>query len=125
MAIPPFPVTWIDLDNRVRLKRVVELGIALTDTAAGKTDAGEPVDRVGWLIWPAEVGGYYASYVAMFEQGIFVAPLSYWWHNEEPLPLLKPADVVDELSRRLAFGVANPNVDANDATLTPTPMNVR
>ena len=125
MAIPPFPTTWIDIDNRARLDRAKAHGIQLTDTAAGKTDAGPPVDRVGWLIRPAEVGGYYASYITLFGEGIFYAPLSYWWHNEKPLELVKPADVVSEAMRRLAFGVRNPNVDASDATLTPTPLEIK
>jgi len=43
MAIPPFPVTWIDVDNRARLGRVKERGVGLTPTAAGETDAGPPV----------------------------------------------------------------------------------
>jgi len=124
MAIPPFPVTWIDMDNRARLDRTRAMGIPLTDTAAGLVD-GPPVERVGWLIRPAEVGGYYASYVTLFDEGVFYAPLSYWWHTEAPLDLLKPADVVDEATRRLAFGVANPNVTASNATLTPTPLEIK
>jgi hypothetical protein len=122
MAIPPFPVTWIDIDNRARLARTKALGIQLTATAAGETEAGPAVERVGWLIRPAETLGYYASYVTLFDEGVFYAPLSYWWHTGEPLHLPKPADVVDEATRRLAFGVRNPNVDASDATLTPTPL---
>jgi len=121
MAIPPFPVTWIDIDNRARLDRTKAMGIPLTDTAAGLVD-GPPVERVGWLIRPAEVGGYYASYVTLFDEGVFYAPLSYWWHTEGSLDLAKPADAVDEWTRRLAFGIADPNVSASDATLTPTPL---
>jgi hypothetical protein len=125
MAIPPFPVTWIDLDNRARLARIKALGVGLTPTAAGITVNGPPVERVGWLIRPAEVGGYYASYITLFDEGVFYAPLSYWWHTEGPLNLIKTADVVDEATRRLAFGVMNPNVGPSDATLTPTPLELK
>ena len=57
MAIPPFPVTWIDINNPARLKRMKELGVPLTPQAAGETDAGPAVERVGWLIHPGDRGG--------------------------------------------------------------------
>jgi len=120
MAIPPFPVTWIDLDNRARLNRMRELGISLTPQAAGETEAGAPVDRVGWLIHPGvEHGGFHASYCCVVEQGALVAPLSYWWHCGTSAPMREVAGN-DVLMQGLTFGMKNVNVHPHDAFPCPT-----
>ena len=76
LAIPPFPVTWIEIDNVARLNRIKEMGIPLTKTAAGETEAGAPVPRVGWLITPGAESGYNATYVVQLDSGMASAPLS-------------------------------------------------
>ena len=82
LAIPPFPVTWIDINNVARLNRIRELGYSLTPTAAGETEAGAPVERVGWLIWPSsDLGGHYMIHVCEVGQGVLVSPLAWWWHT--------------------------------------------
>jgi len=133
MAIPPFPVTWIDVDNRARLGRVKERGVGLTPTAAGETDAGPPVERVGWLIHPGDKGGYYVHYVASVEQGVMTAPLTYWWHAGEVSPLRHQPG--EEGARKyyaqheaylsgIVFGVRGVNVDFRDATVAETPLHI-
>jgi hypothetical protein len=123
MAIPPFPVTWIDLNNRVRLNRVRELGVPLTKMAAGET-AGPPVERVGWLIHPdASHLGYHAHYVCSIDEGVVTAPLSYWWHTGEARPIeLAPDDDFITLLQGLTFGVTNSNVNWSDACVCPSAM---
>ena len=120
MAIPPFPVTWIDIDNRARLARVKDLGIALTPTAAGETDAGPAVERVGWLIRPAqEEGAYFATYVTEVEEGIMTAPMPYWWRTGEA----RPAAELKEAHRYMqaaTFGIRDANVHPYDACIAPS-----
>jgi hypothetical protein len=121
LAIPPFDVTWIDLDNRARLKRVAELGIPLTKTASGETAAGPPVERVGWLIQPCRdiPGGYYATYCTVIEEGVIIAPLSYFWSTAEP----NPHPVGDgHLAHEYALGVMDSNVNPSDAYVAPLPQ---
>jgi hypothetical protein len=127
MAIPPFPVTWIDLDNNARLNRIKELGIGLTPQAAGETEAGPAVSRVGWLIHPDATEGYYATYVCEVEQGVTLAPLSYWWHSGVSIPMseglkVKARDVDIERMDRMSFGLRNSGVSPVDAVPSPTPM---
>jgi len=127
MAIPPFPVTWIEIDNIARLDRVKALGIPLTDTAAGKTEAGPPVDRVGWLIHPAEKGGYYASYCAQFDSTMMIAPLTYWWHTDaarEAAPSSRANDDVNYFHQVSAFGINNSNARWEDAGVSTMPINI-
>jgi hypothetical protein len=130
MAIPPFPVTWIDLDNTARLTRMKELGVKLTATAAGETEAGPAVERVGWLIHPDNNnGGYFATYVCEVSQGVTLAPLSYWWHTD-PSQVMEPhlKGITDEVDLgmmdRLSFGVRMSGVSPTDAVPSPTPMHV-
>jgi hypothetical protein len=120
LAIPPFPVTWIEIDNVARLHRIRELGVPLSKTAAGETEAGPPVERVGWLITPGDDGGYNATYVAHLDQGIASAPLSYWWHAGEPMPTPDDHDEGDMVISRLCFGVVESGVSPLDALLCGT-----
>jgi len=128
MAIPPFPVTWIEINNIARLDRLKERGVKLTAQAAGETEAGPPVERVGWLIHPEAEGGHYATYVALVGAGVMVAPLSYFWctgpTNGEELQtmLLRESDIDVAFVERLTFGVNNSGVYASDARPSPTPL---
>ena len=128
MAIPPFPVTWIDLDNQARLDRVKEMGIPLTKTASGESAAGPVVPRVGWLIWPAtDLGGFYAAYCCDVEQSLMIAPLVYWWHAGQPNP--DPVDdsrspTKNDFMSFLTFGVSKSNVNPADAYPAVTPMHI-
>jgi hypothetical protein len=125
MAIPPFPVTWIELDNHARLARMKALGVGLTQQA--ETDA---VERVGWLIHPDVAnGGYYATYVCHVDQGVTISPLSYWWHTE-PTNVASHAlknrmgDVDIAYLDRLSFGLKDSGVSPTDAVPSPTPMHI-
>jgi hypothetical protein len=112
MAIPPFPVTWIELDNRARLDQLKGRGIPLTSQAAGNTDAGEAVPRVGWLIWEAkDLGGFYMMYATVVQEGVIVSPLAWWWHNGTPFAIEKNSE--DEFIEWLTFGVRNTGVGCN------------
>jgi hypothetical protein len=123
MAIPPFPVTWIEIDNVARLDRIKAMGIQLTKTAAGETEAGPPVERVGWLITPGVGHGYNATYVTEVSQGVTSAPLSYWWHSEEPSQNRESNDPEgDRVITRLCFGVTESNVGTTDALPVETPL---
>jgi hypothetical protein len=125
MAIPPFPVTWIDLDNQARIDRVKELGIPLTKTAEGGL-LGPVVPRVGWLIWPAvDLGGFYAAYCCEVEQTLMMAPLCYWWHTGKPNPDPEDdADTKHDFMRWMTFGVRDCNVNPVDAYPSVTPMHI-
>ncbi|HET9537760.1 MAG TPA: hypothetical protein VFP43_20850 [Mesorhizobium sp.] len=131
MAIPPFPITWIDIDNRARLARMKELGVGLTATASGESEAGPVVPRVGWLIHPDHVnGGHFATYVCETDQGVTMAPLSYWWHTDESAamsPSLRgiTKDVDIDFMDRLSFGLKNSGVSPTDAVPSPTPMHIK
>lgn len=121
MAIPPFPVTWIDINNVKRLDRMKALGSQLTPSAAGEKD-GPPVDRVGWLIQPRNdaLNSYCMSYVTAMDQGIFVAPLSYWWSTIEQNPT--PVPSADHFVHQLAVGITHSNVHPHDAYIQPCPQ---
>ena len=121
MAIPPFPVTWIEIDNRERLRRISELGVALTDTAAGKTKAGEAVERVGWLIHPGHANGYFLTYCTRVAQGVVLSPLSWWWHTSSP-GSIERVNERDDYVQWLTFGMKNVNVGPADAYPDATPM---
>ena len=115
MAFPPFPVTWIEIDNLSRNRRMVELGLL----PAG----ADVVARIGWLIHPAVAeGGFYATYGTVAEEGVLLAPLSYWWHcgSDNSLPV-KDLDNI-ELMCQMAFGMNNTNVHPYDAFPTTTRM---
>lgn len=76
LAIPPYPVTWFDIDNVARLSRIRDLGIKMTQNAEF-----DPVKRVGWLIdrHPSQHTTYRATYVTKVEKGIITSPLAFGW----------------------------------------------
>jgi hypothetical protein len=121
LAIPPFPVTWIELDNTARLKRMFELAMPL-----GKYDPeNPPVSRLGWLIHPSpELDGWYATYVSVIDVGIWVAPLSYWWHSGSPNPEIKPDNKASRIIEWLLFGTAG-NVNGYDAHMHASNLHVK
>lgn len=120
LAIPPYPVTWIDLNNVARLNRMKELGTALTPRAAGELE-GAPVERAGWLVYEcADHGGFYMQYFCVVDQGVLAAPLAYWWQCGSPNPRPTPQDATTEYLQGLTFGVHDVNVSAYDAYPTPT-----
>lgn len=121
MAIPPFPVTWVDIDNVARLNRIQSMGYPLTPQAKGETEVGAPVERVGWLIQPSREieGSYYASYVADVEQGALMAPLSFWWStNAANTEQVKASGYVHQL----CLGMEQTNVNPADAYIAPNPQ---
>lgn len=123
LAIPPFPVTWIDFNNAKRIARSKARGVPMTDTALGKF--GDVVERVGWLIHPADIGGQYMTYFTATDQGIVTAPMSYWWHNGRPNPHVAYADRepgTDDLLQGMALGGTGANCDVVDAYPCPSPM---
>lgn len=124
MAIPPYPVTWIDIDNHARLARMKALGVGLTHQA--ETDS---VPRVGWLIHPDTAnGGYYAHYCCSTDQSIQLAPLAYWWHTEASQTGKLRPEIAEQLDigymDRLSFGLKGSGVNPSDAIPSPTPMHI-
>jgi len=122
LAIPPFPVTWFEIDNIARLNHTKARGISLTSTAQRE----DVCTRVGWLISPATdlagSDGYYATYCTVVAQGVMLAPLSFFWHPGEQeighgLSKLAAREV-----ERICFGVNGTNVSPIDAFPTPTPF---
>jgi hypothetical protein len=124
LSIPPFPITWIDVNNVARLNRVKELGGQLTPTAAGETKAGPPVDRIGWLIWPAsDQEGYYMIHVTYVGQGILVSPWAWRWHTDKSETIQTELDEHDlKYIERLTFGLTNTGVDIMDASVQPSTL---
>lgn len=124
LSIPPFPVTWFDIDNRARIERVKERGVPLTTTAEKPQQL---VPRVGWLVHPAHdlhLDGHYLTYCTEFDQGVFVAPLSFFWHTGESTPSENKPDRVRELMERLCFGVHKAGVGLLDAFPATTPFHI-
>lgn len=120
MAIPPFPVTWIELDNFARLKRMFELKFPLRDYSPEVP----PTERIGWLIHPApEATGYYATYVTQTDIGIWIAPMSYWWHTFDPNPEKPTPERSAETLEWLAFGTRG-NVATYDAFPHPSNLHI-
>lgn len=125
LAIPPFPVTWFEIDNLSRLARAAKL-VGLTPNAQRK----DVCDRVGWLINQTSSGGYCASYAAELDTGMFIAPLSFHWSiNEdfcEAAPQIKYTQngiTVEEASEgfsriaaQMCFGLNHVDVSINHAT---------
>lgn len=120
LAIPPFPVTWFEIDNVARLKRIKELGIPLTSVAAGD----DVIPKVGWLITQND-NSCCASYVGEFDAGIFVAPTSFHWSINEKNCVNSPIKIngksieseaspevikdLNRLSHRICFGMSEEN----------------
>jgi hypothetical protein len=121
LAIPPFPVTWIEIDNTARLDRVKELGIKLTKTAAGETEAGPAVERTGWLISPDPRvnGAHFARYFTRLDEGVCTGPMAFWWNVISPSPNDEVnLDQAHHWMRALTFGVRHANVHPYDACLS-------
>ena len=129
LAVPPFPVTWFEIDNTARMKRTRELGVHILDTSDSifekDTEYGEVIDRCGWLISPM-ASGYTATYFARAPSGVFALPMSYCWHTEESDSV--PYNVVGSSAEVLkdmlwmAFGMVGGNVSATDAHLYPSSL---
>jgi hypothetical protein len=125
LAIPPFPITWFEIDNIARLDRAKKL-IGLTPNAQ-RTDV---CNRVGWLINQTPSGGYCASYVAELDTGMFVAPLSFHWSVNDDICEAAPkikyirngteiTNVTSGFNRIVAnicFGLAQVDISTNHAT---------
>ncbi len=109
LAVPPFPVTWFDIDNAARLQRTRELGISLTKNAATN-----PVQRVGWLIeqHPQQQTAYRMTYAVNTEKQVIVAPLSFGWDTAGfPSPWIATDSTPHDLDVGFAvFGVPNTGV---------------
>jgi hypothetical protein len=125
MAIPPFPVTWIDHNNAKRIARIQAMGGKLTPQAAGYT-RGAVVERVGWLIWPADIGGHFMLYFTHVDQGLIMAPLAFWWHNGQhrAISLEHRDPEMDHFLHGLTLGVMESNCDPADAYPSPTPLHI-
>lgn len=117
LAVPPFPTTWFQIDNRARIFRVRDLGVPLTRTAARE----DTVKDVGWLITTIEPDVYCATYVCALNQGMLVPPLSFCWSTKPPTP--RKTDFSEKQNRALnllsglVFGVKHSNVEPEDAWL--------
>lgn len=123
LAIPPFPVTWFEIDNIARLKRCKELGIKLTETAS----RDDVCKRIGWLISPAtdlvpEGVGYYVTYCTVIGQGVMIAPLSFFWHTGDAGPPNEPKGPGDV--QRVCFGMPDSGVGKIDAFPCCTPFHL-
>ena len=130
LAVPPFPVTWFEIDNTARMKRTRELGIHVLDASDSifdkETEYGEVIDRCGWLISPHAESGYCATYFARAPSGVFALPLSYCWHTQEadsvPYNVVGSSAEVLKDMQWMAFGVIGCNVSPTDAHLYPSPL---
>lgn len=80
LAIPPFPVTFFQINNKARFARVLERGISITRTAAGEVD-GPAVEVVGWLIerHQTQHTAYRISYCTVTNEGAAVMPVNWCW----------------------------------------------
>lgn len=120
LAIPPFPVTWVELNNHARLKRMRELQAPLHDTDPNNP----PCARIGWLIHPnLPTNGWWATYVTIIECGVWVAPLSYYWHAGTQHPTPDEYTDAAKYVEWLAFGTAG-NVHGSDAFLYPSNLHI-
>lgn len=114
LAVPPFPVTWFELDNHARLAKSKEL-IGLTPMAAGVTH-GEPVPTVGWLIVTTGPDEYAAIYCAEVEQSILTAPVAWCWTTSHE-PSRQVASRSKHWLDRMIFGMPETNCNINGAWL--------
>lgn len=127
LAIPPFPVTWFEIDNIARLRRCKERGLELTETAS----RDDVCARVGWLIHPAadlHIAGYYATYCTVVAQGVTVAPLSYFWHtadhDKREEDRARAWSRGDDDIQRICFGIKRSNVGRIDSFPSTTPFHL-
>jgi hypothetical protein len=111
MAIPPYPITWIEFDNSARLKRTRSRGdVQLVGDPAGH---GDIIDRVGWLIQtghgPAGIAGnrdlqlHIMTYHCMID-GKWISPQFSWcWTSQADMKLTLTATEKNFVDR-YAFG---------------------
>ena len=110
MAIPPFPYTFVQIDNVARITKIHDMGIPLTRSA--KID---PVPDVGWLIerHQTQHTAYRASYVCLTDLGMLVSPWAWSWDitDDKTCPWDKYYET-DGSSAIVSsmFGMHNPNV---------------
>ena len=129
LAIPPFPVTWFQIDNKARLARIKAMGIPLTKVA----DSDDVIPECGWLVTQKD-NSCCASYVGEFDSGIFVAPTSFHWSINEKVvsaSIIKINgeeidDVFNEVSNdfnrlvsKICFGMDECGVSFRHATFGP------
>lgn len=118
LAVPPFPTTWFQIDNKARLRRVVQLGAKLTASAASE----DVIPKVGWLITTTGPNEYCMTYVGEVEQGMLIPPLSWHWTTDSPAggrAVGNPGEQSKPLNDRLLFGMNETNIHVGDAWLFP------
>jgi len=131
LAIPPFPVTWFEIDNKARLARLKQLGIPLTKVA----DSDDVIPVCGWLITQSG-NSCCASYVGEFTDGIFVAPTSFHWSIDEKPCVNAPVKIngksieqeasseqvqgLNRLAHQICFGMDSANTDFYHVTFGPS-----
>lgn len=125
LAVPPFPTTWFQVDNKARLKRAVELGHKLTATAASV----DVVTEVGWLITTIGPNEYCMTYVCEVENGMMIPPLSWHWttkpstgSNDHYIKHNGVEQDTKTLNDCLLFGINDSNVNVGDAWLYSAPF---
>jgi len=124
IAIPPYPLTWVELDNNARHTRAQELGIKKVGVANKITmedinpftayDSSRPVPRIGWLIerhhnqHTAFKMTFVGEVDAKVNAGcVFVTPWAWAWDiegNECPWSILSYSIPPDKVSH-YSFGV--------------------
>lgn len=132
LAIPPFPVTWIEFDNLARIRALQAMGVPLTPQAAGEANGGA-VSRVGWLI--QNNGGhpgnefYCVTYFTIVDQGPIMAPISWVWTPGEGVPRPVPPEGMEEAFdkqrlriERLALGVYGTGVSPDTFSIMYGPQ---
>jgi hypothetical protein len=125
LAVPPFPVTWFELDNRARLKRASERGAQLTNTAKGLVD-GEPVASIGWLIQQDGPNSYCATYYCSLDQGMMSCPVGFAWITvREPGVWVIPDTKGTQAMNRLLFGMSETNCNPDGAALKPASFQLK
>jgi len=112
LAVPPFPITWFEIDNIARLRAIKKHGVRLTLQAASE----DVCKRVGWMI-TTHGNDYVASYMVVTGQGPVFAPLSYRWTAERPCFDQVHTKSEIEISDKLVFGCKDSGVNPMDASL--------
>lgn len=85
-AIPPFPTTFLQVDNEARLLATKDMGVSLTSDAEFN-----PVPTVGWLIEQDrhQPTAYRATYVTLSvgedPKTVFILPFGFAWDTSEKL----------------------------------------
>lgn len=121
LALPPWPVMWIEFNNRLRLQAMVDLGFGLTDAAK------ECVERVGWLIdrHPIQHTAFRLTYCTKTLQGAIVAPMAFFWDiagNACPWEQRPKFELLQrEPRRRLLFNIGSDYNPSHAFSLCPMP----